>query len=105
MFTRASSLRHIRLLRSQVTVDRSRLDEKSSRSREEYSMRGDFALRKRQLGLAVATALSATVAAVPATAGADEFGTYVTGDFHNHSTCSDGSISMQKLVSKSTNDE
>ncbi len=29
-------------------------------------------------------------------------GTYVTGDFHNHTTCSDGSISMQKLVSKST---
>ena len=32
-------------------------------------------------------------------------GTYVTGDFHNHTTCSDGSISMQKLVSKSTNGE
>ncbi|HLA71803.1 MAG TPA: hypothetical protein VK624_09865 [Steroidobacteraceae bacterium] len=29
-------------------------------------------------------------------------GTYVTGDFHNHTTCSDGSISMQKLVKKST---
>jgi hypothetical protein len=29
-------------------------------------------------------------------------GTYVAGDFHNHSTCSDGSISMQKLVKKST---
>ena len=28
-------------------------------------------------------------------------GTYVTGDFHNHTTCSDGSISMQKLVKKS----
>ena len=27
---------------------------------------------------------------------------YVTGDFHNHTTCSDGSISMQKLVKKST---
>jgi len=27
-------------------------------------------------------------------------GTYVAGDFHNHTTCSDGSISMQKLVSK-----
>ena len=25
-------------------------------------------------------------------------GTYVTGDFHNHSTCSDGSLSMQKLI-------
>ncbi|MDR2215804.1 MAG: hypothetical protein LBE59_08180 [Nevskiaceae bacterium] len=29
------------------------------------------------------------------------FGRYLTGDFHNHTTCSDGSISMQKLVSKS----
>ena len=28
-------------------------------------------------------------------------GTYVAGDFHNHTTCSDGSISMQKLVKKS----
>ena len=29
-------------------------------------------------------------------------GKYAAGDFHNHSTCSDGSISMQKLVKKST---
>jgi hypothetical protein len=29
-------------------------------------------------------------------------GTYVAGDFHNHTTCSDGSISMQKLVKKAT---
>ena len=29
-------------------------------------------------------------------------GTYVAGDFHNHTTCSDGSTSMQKLVKKST---
>jgi hypothetical protein len=28
-------------------------------------------------------------------------GTYLAGDFHNHSTCSDGSTSMQKLVKKS----
>jgi hypothetical protein len=28
-------------------------------------------------------------------------GTYVTGDFHNHTTCSDGAISVQKLVDKS----
>ena len=33
---------------------------------------------------------------------ADVGGTYVTGDFHNHTTCSDGSISMQKLVKKAT---
>lgn len=28
-------------------------------------------------------------------------GTYVAGDFHNHTTCSDGAISVQKLVDKS----
>ena len=26
----------------------------------------------------------------------------MAGDFHNHTTCSDGSISMQKLVKKAT---
>src|SRR5262245_10153250 len=29
-------------------------------------------------------------------------GRYVTGDFHNHTTCSDGTLSLQKLVDKST---
>jgi hypothetical protein len=29
-------------------------------------------------------------------------GQYVAGDFHNHTTCSDGSLSMQKLVKKAT---
>jgi hypothetical protein len=29
-------------------------------------------------------------------------GKYVSGDFHNHTTCSDGTLSMQKLVKKST---
>lgn len=29
-------------------------------------------------------------------------GRYLTGDFHNHTTCSDGSLSVQKLVKKST---
>ena len=28
-------------------------------------------------------------------------GTYVTGDFHNHTTCSDGSLSIKKLIDKS----
>ena len=28
-------------------------------------------------------------------------GTYVTGDFHNHTTCSDGTLSIKKLVDKS----
>jgi hypothetical protein len=29
-------------------------------------------------------------------------GQYVAGDFHNHTTCSDGSLSMQKLIKKAT---
>ena len=29
-------------------------------------------------------------------------GAYVSGDFHNHTTCSDGTLSIQKLVDKST---
>ena len=33
-------------------------------------------------------------------AGTKAAGTYVTGDFHNHTTCSDGSISMKKLIDK-----
>ena len=28
-------------------------------------------------------------------------GAYVSGDFHNHTTCSDGSLSMKKLIDKS----
>ncbi len=52
----------------------------------------------------VALAVVATIAAaaVPATAGEATTGRYLSGDFHNHTTCSDGSISMQKLVKKST---
>ena len=30
-------------------------------------------------------------------------GTYAAGDFHNHSTCSDGAVSLQKKVAKSMN--
>jgi hypothetical protein len=59
--------------------------------------------RRSQIALAVATALSATVLATAHEAGESHGrGTYVTGDFHNHTTCSDGIISMQKLVKKST---
>src|ERR1044072_1570305 len=62
---------------------------------------------KSQVALAVATALSAGVIASANAHGnqghdKDRGGTYVAGDFHNHTTCSDGSISMQKLVKKST---
>src|SRR5262245_11813764 len=63
------------------------------------------AMKTSQIALAVATALSAATLAAPtaiANGSGKTGGTYVTGDFHNHTTCSDGSISMQKLVKKST---
>jgi hypothetical protein len=54
------------------------------------------------------TALGAAAASAPGVADAagnapkqKPAGTYLAGDFHNHSTCSDGSTSMQKKVSKS----
>lgn len=63
-----------------------------------------FECSKTQVALAVATVLSA--AAVGTVSADSSFfkpkGTYLTGDFHNHTTCSDGSISMQKLVKKAT---
>ncbi len=61
--------------------------------------------RKSQIALAVMAALGAgTVAAIPtvAKAAGKTPGKYVAGDFHNHTTCSDGSISMQKLVRKAS---
>jgi len=33
--------------------------------------------------------------------GSGSAGRYVSGDFHNHTTCSDGTLSVQKLVDKS----
>lgn len=68
-------------------------------------MRLEFS--RSRLALAAIAALGATaMTAMPdvATAGGKDkkSGTYVTGDFHNHTTCSDGSISMQKLVKKAT---
>jgi hypothetical protein len=45
--------------------------------------------------VAAPTAFAATTATKAA-------GNYVAGDFHNHTTCSDGAISMQKLVKKAT---
>jgi len=65
-----------------------------------------FSLRstsKAVLVLISATALLHTVSTQAADKAKDKkAGTYVTGDFHNHSTCSDGSLSLQKLVEKST---
>ncbi len=60
--------------------------------------------RQTQLALAALAALgSMTLATAPTAVAAGKTpGKYVTGDFHNHTTCSDGSISMQKLVQKAT---
>src|SRR5512138_794051 len=69
-------------------------------------MRVEF--RKSQIAIAVATILgAATMSAAHAKdigphGPSKSKGTYATGDFHNHTTCSDGSISMQKLVKKAT---
>jgi hypothetical protein len=41
-------------------------------------------------------------AQINCTAAARTAGAYVAGDFHNHTTCSDGTISMQKLIKKAT---
>jgi hypothetical protein len=60
---------------------------------------------KREVTLAVMALLgSVTLSLMPsaATAQTKASGKYVAGDFHNHTTCSDGSISVQKLVDKST---
>ena len=64
--------------------------------------------RTSQIAFAVAATLSAAAMSVANAGGGnspskpDLAGTYVSGDFHNHTTCSDGSISMQKLIKKST---
>ncbi|RTL33772.1 MAG: hypothetical protein EKK47_01045 [Burkholderiales bacterium] len=60
---------------------------------------------KHQVALAVVTFLGTTtslVAPTAATAATKVAGNYVAGDFHNHTTCSDGTISMQKLIKKAT---
>jgi len=52
---------------------------------------------------AIAAFGAAALATAPITASAAKTaGQYAAGDFHNHTTCSDGSISMQKLVKKAT---
>ncbi len=63
--------------------------------------------KKREVALAVIAALGSLAMSVQtgsafAAGSSAPTGKYVSGDFHNHTTCSDGSISMQKLVKKST---
>lgn len=76
-------------------------------------MKLDFT--KSQIALAAAATLGAAVlASAPLAAsangngqghdhghGSNKSGTYLAGDFHNHSTCSDGAVSLQKKVRKS----
>ncbi len=60
---------------------------------------------KREVALAAVAligSMSMSVATDSAMAQGAAAGKYVAGDFHNHTTCSDGSLSMQKLVKKST---
>jgi hypothetical protein len=64
-----------------------------------------FPLRRTAVAAASLAGLISVVAIQPAAA-ADKAntkaaGNYVSGDFHNHSTCSDGSLSMKKLIDKS----
>jgi hypothetical protein len=70
-------------------------------------MNMSLAFAKSPLALAAVAAIGMTTLAIaPSDASAGDkgrkAGAYVTGDFHNHTTCSDGSISMQKLVNKAT---
>ena len=55
-----------------------------------------------KISFAVAAAMAAAASAAPVTASAVTPGKYVAGDFHNHTTCADGSASVQKQVKKST---
>ena len=64
-----------------------------------------FPLRHTAVAVASLAGLISVVAIQPAAA-ADKAntkaaGNYVSGDFHNHTTCSDGSLSMKKLIDKS----
>ncbi len=62
-------------------------------------------LSKNPIAVAVAAALGASMMAavtMTATAAPPTPGKYVAGDFHNHTTCSDGSTSLEKLVKKAT---
>jgi hypothetical protein len=64
-----------------------------------------FGFTQRQIAIAAVAALGASAlstAPSAAPAAGRTAGKYVAGDFHNHTTCSDGSISMQKLVNKAT---
>lgn len=61
-----------------------------------------FKLRPASLAAAAACTLAAAApVAVQAQPAKIDTGRYTVGDFHNHATCSDGQISVQRLVNKS----
>lgn len=69
-------------------------------------MKTPFTLSALAVACVGALSLSALTTASPNAHAADKHegkkrGTYLAGDFHNHSTCSDGSTSLQKKVRKS----
>lgn len=68
-------------------------------------MKTPFTLRETQLAVVALAGLLSIAATVPVQAAEKAKnkagGTYVTGDFHNHTTCSDGTLSMKKLIDKS----
>ena len=59
---------------------------------------------KNPVALAAVAALgSLSAVTLPQLANAQKVpGTYAAGDFHNHSTCSDGAVSLQKKVDGAT---
>jgi hypothetical protein len=63
----------------------------------------DAGVYRCRVAIGVTAIVAATVAAALAPARAAKVaGRYATGDFHNHTTCTDGSISLQKLLSRAT---
>ena len=64
-------------------------------------MKNHFALRDVSRAAIAACALTVGATAPQLTVAQQDAGRYTTGDFHNHTTCSDGQISVQKLVNKS----
>src|SRR5690349_7503735 len=95
-----------RLLNSSVTFDRYKrcVVFILHLTRSEVSSPMSSRFNKSGVALAVATALSAASMGAAYGGGLSGHapGNYVSGDFHNHTTCSDGTISMQKLVKKAT---
>lgn len=63
-----------------------------------------FQFHKRHIAIAAIAAMGSTVIGVAhsQSSGTTKVaGKYLAGDFHNHSTCSDGAVSLQKKVKKS----